>query len=72
MRCREWYGWHFPELSKVVTDNLAFAKVVLALGERTKAMDTDLSEYLEEVRSITNCNLVPLVRCSQSPIAACP
>ena len=56
----------------MVTDNLAFAKVVLALGERTKAMDTDLSEYLEEVRSITNCNLVPLVRCSQSPIAACP
>jgi len=48
MRCREWYGWHFPELSKVVTDNLAFAKVVLALGERTKAVETDLSEYLEE------------------------
>lgn len=48
MRCREWYGWHFPELSKVVTDNLVFAKVVLALGERTKAMETDLSEYVEE------------------------
>jgi len=48
MRCREWYGWHFPELSKVVTDNLVFAKVVLALGERTKAMETDFSEYVEE------------------------
>uniref|UniRef100_A0AAQ5XSR6 Nucleolar protein 58 n=1 Tax=Amphiprion ocellaris TaxID=80972 RepID=A0AAQ5XSR6_AMPOC len=24
MRCREWYGWHFPELGKVITDNLAY------------------------------------------------
>ena len=34
MRCREWYGWHFPELSKIITDNLVYAKVVQALGER--------------------------------------
>lgn len=33
MRAREWYGWHFPELGKIVTDNLAFAKVVKAMGE---------------------------------------
>ena len=33
MRCREWYGWHFPELSKIVTDNLAFAKTVKAMGK---------------------------------------
>ena len=33
MRAREWYGWHFPELSKIVTDNLAFAKVVKAMGK---------------------------------------
>lgn len=32
MRCREWYGWHFPELSKIVTDNLAYAKTVKAMG----------------------------------------
>ena len=23
MRVREWYGWHFPELMKIVTDSLA-------------------------------------------------
>ena len=34
MRCREWYGWHFPELTKIITDNLVYAKVVQALGER--------------------------------------
>ena len=32
MRCREWYGWHFPELGKIVTDNLAYAKTVKAIG----------------------------------------
>jgi len=33
MRAREWYGWHFPELGKIITDNLAFAKVIKAMGE---------------------------------------
>ena len=26
MRVREWYGWHFPEMTKIVTDNIAYAK----------------------------------------------
>src|SRR5579875_2553042 len=28
MRVREWFGWHFPEMTKIVTDNIAYAKVV--------------------------------------------
>ena len=32
MRLREWYGWHFPELNKIVTDNLTYARTVKALG----------------------------------------
>lgn len=32
MRCREWYGWHFPELGKVITDNLAYCKTVRKIG----------------------------------------
>ncbi len=28
MRVREWYGWHFPEMTRVVTDNLQYAKTV--------------------------------------------
>lgn len=32
MRCREWYGWHFPELGKIVTDNVAFVKTVKLIG----------------------------------------
>jgi nucleolar protein 58 len=32
MRSKEWYGWHFPELSKIVSDNTAFIRTVLAIG----------------------------------------
>lgn len=28
MRVREWYGWHFPEMSKIVADNVVYAKTV--------------------------------------------
>ena len=28
MRVREWYGWHFPEMSKILCDNVVYAKVV--------------------------------------------
>ncbi|KAG9473370.1 hypothetical protein GDO78_016510 [Eleutherodactylus coqui] len=48
MRCREWYGWHFPELGKVVTDNLAYCKCVRAVGDRVNFASFDLSEILPE------------------------
>jgi len=48
MRVREWYGWHFPELSKVLPDNLLFARVVKHMGIRTNAASTDFSDVLPE------------------------
>ncbi|KAM9305151.1 nucleolar protein 58 isoform 1-T1 [Gastrophryne carolinensis] len=48
MRCREWYGWHFPELGKIITDNLAFCKCVRAVGDRVNFATFDLSEILPE------------------------
>ncbi|XP_066543667.1 nucleolar protein 58 [Amia ocellicauda] len=48
MRCREWYGWHFPELGKIITDNLAYCKSVRKIGVRTNVATTDLSEFLPE------------------------
>lgn len=35
MRVREWYGWHFPEMGKIVTDNIKYAQVVSASTEQT-------------------------------------
>ncbi|MFT7808152.1 nucleolar protein 58-like isoform X1 [Arapaima gigas] len=48
MRSREWYGWHFPELGKIVTDNLAYCKSVRKIGDRTNVVNTDLSDILPE------------------------
>ncbi|KAL6523128.1 Ribosomal RNA processing protein 1 A [Orobanche hederae] len=44
MRVREWYGWHFPELSKIVQDNILYAKTVKLMGNRTNAAKLDFSE----------------------------
>ncbi|KZC12356.1 PREDICTED: nucleolar protein 58 [Dufourea novaeangliae] len=48
MRCREWYGWHFPELGKIVTDNVAFVKTVKIIGTRENTVNSDLSDILPE------------------------
>ncbi|BDA41914.1 Nucleolar protein 58 [Coccomyxa sp. Obi] len=43
MRVREWYGWHFPEMTKIVTDNIVYAKVIKLMGTRENAVDKDFS-----------------------------
>ncbi|PGG98768.1 nucleolar protein 58 [Blastomyces parvus] len=48
MRVKEWYGWHFPELAKILNDNIAYAKVVLKMGMRSNSEETDLAEILPE------------------------
>ena len=48
MRCKEWYGWHFPELAKMITDSAAYARIILTMGVRSNASETDLSEILPE------------------------
>ena len=44
---REWYGYHFPELVKIVSDNHTYAKVVKIVKNR-KELTNDLLEQLEE------------------------
>ena len=48
MRLREWYGWHFPELSKIVTDNHVYAKAVRKIGRKTNAATADFEGILPE------------------------
>jgi len=48
MRSREWYGWHFPEMGKIITDNLAYVRTVQKMGMRVNAAKTDLSDILPE------------------------
>ncbi|KAI0260542.1 Nop domain-containing protein [Gloeopeniophorella convolvens] len=48
MRVKEWYGWHFPEMAKILSDNMAYAKVVKLMGFRTNAAKTDFASILPE------------------------
>ncbi|KAI9162149.1 hypothetical protein LWI28_024311 [Acer negundo] len=48
MRVREWYGWHFPELAKIIQDNIIYAKAVKLMGYRVNAAKLDFSEILPE------------------------
>lgn len=42
------YGWHFPELSKLITDNIAFVRTIKLVGMRENMASTDLSDILPE------------------------
>lgn len=48
MRLKEWYGWHFPELARIVVDSVAYARLVKVIGFRTKTSAADLSTVLPE------------------------
>lgn len=48
MRCKEWYGWHFPELSKIVQDNIAYCKIIKKIGYKTNAATTEMNDILPE------------------------
>ena len=48
MRVKEWYGWHFPELAKILNDNIAYARLVLKMGMRSNWESSDLTEILPE------------------------
>lgn len=48
MRAREWYGMHFPELAKIVTNSLKYCIVSKFVGDR-KNLNQDSLEKLTEI-----------------------
>ncbi|XP_026859464.2 nucleolar protein 56 [Electrophorus electricus] len=48
MRVREWYGYHFPELIKIVSENATYCKLAKLIGNRKELSEESL-EALEEV-----------------------
>ncbi|XP_012535420.1 nucleolar protein 56 [Monomorium pharaonis] len=48
MRMKEWYSYHFPELVKIVPENLTYAKVTQIIKDR-KEMTDEKEEKLVEV-----------------------
>lgn len=59
MRLKEWYSWHFPELAKIVTDNVVYAQTVKLIGFRTNTKDLS-DEQLGDV--ITDESIVQQVK----------
>merc|ERR1711977_377370 len=62
MRIKEWYGWHFPEMSRIVNDNVLYAKVVKEMGMLKNAASCDLSDVLpdemeEELKSAAQVSM---------------
>ncbi|KAK6198548.1 nucleolar protein [Scheffersomyces amazonensis] len=50
MRVKEWYGWHFPELAKIVPDNYTYAKLALTIKDKASLSD----ESLHDVAALVN------------------
>jgi nucleolar protein 56 len=66
MRVREWYGWHFPELVRVVPDNYQYAKVCSFIGDKSTLTDSSvegLTELLED-NDVLARNIVDASRAS--------
>uniref|UniRef100_A0A672LYF3 Nucleolar protein 56 n=1 Tax=Sinocyclocheilus grahami TaxID=75366 RepID=A0A672LYF3_SINGR len=48
MRVREWYGYHFPELIKIVNDNSMYCKLAKLIGNR-KELTEEMLQAIEEI-----------------------
>jgi nucleolar protein 58 len=48
MRLREWFGWHFPELGKIVSDPVMYAKALKLMGHRSNAKDLNFGDILPD------------------------
>lgn len=49
MRVREWYGWHFPELIKILPDTHLYSKLVKFIADKGKLTDNHLEGITEIV-----------------------
>jgi nucleolar protein 56 len=47
MRLRESYGWHFPELSKLITDNETYVRLVNGIGNKDNLDGVDMADLAE-------------------------
>ncbi|VDK41845.1 unnamed protein product [Anisakis simplex] len=59
MRCREWYGWHFPELGKIVQDHQAYAKACFfVISKKLNVISSFFSGLWKVQQVIMECMVV--------------
>jgi len=44
MRLKEWFAWHFPEMTKIVNDNHIYAKIVNLLSGKRENITDELKD----------------------------
>ena len=49
MRLKEWFAWHFPELTKIVNDNTIYARIVNLCDARRDNLTEDIKEELQQI-----------------------
>jgi len=52
MRIKEWFGWHFPELSRIVADNNVYVKIVNLIQTRQN-FNENKEELLPQLEELT-------------------
>jgi nucleolar protein 56 len=48
MRLKEWFSWHFPELTRIVNDNIIFSKLVFLIEKRENIND-EMKEHINDI-----------------------
>ena len=46
MRLKEWFAWHFPEMTKIVNDNTIYAQLVNLCDARRDNLTEDRKEEI--------------------------
>lgn len=49
MRLKEWFAWHFPELTKIVNDNTIYAKLVYLFDANRENVTDEMKDRIEEI-----------------------
>mmetsp|Transcript_66034 Transcript_66034/g.162559 ORF Transcript_66034/g.162559 Transcript_66034/m.162559 type:complete len:228 (+) Transcript_66034:378-1061(+) len=62
MRLRDWYSWHFPELSNLISDNIIYARTISIIETRDKLSYLDLKDLLpsnleKEIKKVSQISL---------------
>jgi nucleolar protein 56 len=69
MKIKEWYSWHFPELSNIIKENLQYVRIVLAIKDKSKATWANicfLTDILDNYDSRANHKAKMIIEAARS------
>ena len=49
MRLKEWFAWHFPEMTKIVNDNVIYARLVHLFEGKRDAVNDELKDEITDI-----------------------